>query len=188
MSRVAYLLSFDRVIEDGAHGADVKCDPDGGNIITAPHFADPGDDSAPLPGDYVALDDSSGSGGEHATGYADVRNAGKAGPGEKRLYARKADGAPVVEIWLHSDGSVVIENASAMFEMNADGSFKISGRDVVINGVKFTAAGSIEAPGDVTAMTAGPVSVTLASHVHATAALGTPSSAIPPPVPKPPGP
>jgi hypothetical protein len=182
MSRVAYLLSFDRVIEDGAHGADVKCDPDGGNIVTAPHFADPGDDSAPLPGDYVALDESSGSGGEHATGYADVRNAGKAGPGEKRLYARKADGAPIAELWLKADGSVVISNAVGTFEMSPNGDFDIKGGTIALNGVTIGKDGTIETAGDMVVK-----GLSFSQHVHLSAAPGSatgPATAIP----KPPGP
>lgn len=159
MSRVAEVLSSDRTVDEGAHGVDVKCDP-GGNPMTAPHFADSGFDSQPLPGDYVALGDSSGSGCEHVVGCADVRNEGKAEPGEARVYARDASGAVVVELWLKGDGALVIDNGSGKVELAAGG-------DVTINGVVIDASGNVKAPGEVTAKaTQAPVS--LSSHLHPT--------------------
>jgi hypothetical protein len=106
VSRVAEVLDSTRVNDEGAHGLDVKCDPGGGDNVTAFHFADAGDDGRPLPGDFVALEDSSGSGAEQATGYADTKNAGKALPGEKRIYSRDAEGAIVAEVWLQGDGKI----------------------------------------------------------------------------------
>jgi len=159
MSRVAAVLSSERVTDDDGHGVDVKCDP-GGNPITAPHFADAGDDSQPLPGDFVALGDSSGSGGEHVSGFADVRNEGKAKPGEKRIYARDASGAVKIELWLRGDGSLVIDNGSGQVELAKSG-------DVTINGVVIDASGNVKAPGEVTAM-ASAVPVKLSTHFHGT--------------------
>lgn len=171
MSRVAVLLSFERV-NDGGHGADVKVDPNGGSPVTAPHFACPGDDSFPLAGDYVALEDSSGSGAEQATGYADVRNAGKARAGEKRIYARDASGATVVEVWLKNDGSIVISNASGSFTLAPSGV-------VAINGVTIDAQGNISTTGEVTAK-----GIALSTHVHTSAAPSSPTSGpLPAPVP-----
>jgi hypothetical protein len=169
MSRVAAVLSSERVVDDDGHGVDVKCDP-GGNPITAPHYADAGDDSQPLPGDYVALGDSSGSGCEHVSGFADVRNEGKAQPGEKRIYARDASGAVVVELWLKGDGSLVIDNGSGQVEL-------AKGGDVTINGVIIDASGNVKAPGEVTANATG-VPVNLTSHIHGS---GTGPTATPTP-------
>lgn len=160
MSRVAELVAFERVVEDGAHGADVIVDPGGGATVTAPHFADPGDDAQPLPGDYVALSDSSGSGAEHATGYADVTNAGKAGPGEKRLYARAASGTVVIELWLKGDGSLVVDNGKGKLELAPGGT-------VTINGVAIDPQGNVKAPGEVSAMNAS-APVKLSTHIHPT--------------------
>jgi hypothetical protein len=169
MGRIAECLAFERSIEDGAYGADVTADP-GGNPITAPHFADAGDDSQPLPGDYVAVSPSSGTGCEHVTGYADVRNPGLAGPGEKRLYARDRGGAVVVELWLKGDGSLVVDNGQGKLELAPGG-------DVTINGVVIDASGNVRAPGDVTAMATGP-GVKLSSHLHPTG-VGPSSAPIP---------
>ncbi len=138
MGRIAEVLSSRRTSDEGGHGLDVVCDPGGGANITAPHFACPGDDSAPLPGDYAALEDSSGTGAEQCTGYADVRNAGVALPGEKRIYARDTGGDVVAVIYLKRNG------------------------DVVINGAVISPAG------EVTAKTGTPTSVTLTGHIHST--------------------
>jgi hypothetical protein len=157
MSRVAIVLSFERVVDDGGQGVDVKVDP-GGDSITVPHFADPGDDSCPLPGDTAALGESSGAGAEHATGYADTRNAGKALAGEKRLYARAADGTVKVELWLKRDGSIVISNGQGSFAMETGG-------NVTINGVTIDTGGNVRAGGEVTAKV-GPQQVSLSTHSH----------------------
>ena len=69
MGRIAKLLSFLRTSRNEAKISDVKVDPGGGPNITAEHFAAAGDDSHPLPGDYVALNTDSGSGRESAIGY-----------------------------------------------------------------------------------------------------------------------
>ena len=69
MGRIAKLLSFVRVVRNGANLSDVKVDPGGGANITAEHFATPGDDSHPMPNDYVALSADSGTGRESAIGY-----------------------------------------------------------------------------------------------------------------------
>lgn len=155
MSRVAVVLSFDRVASDSeGHGVDVKADPGGAAPVTVPHFADPGDDSCPLPGDFVALESSSGAGAEHATGYADVQNAGKALAGEKRIYARDGAGGVVVELWLKGDGSIVLSNQAGSFELAPNGDVTISG--------------SLHAKGEVTAKAGTPQQVTVTQHLHGT--------------------
>ena len=78
MGRIAKLLSFVREVRNGAKVSDSKVDPGGGADITAQHFAAAGDDSHPMPGDYVALNTDSGSGRESAVGYLDPLNAPKA--------------------------------------------------------------------------------------------------------------
>jgi hypothetical protein len=159
MSRVAIVRSTSRVTEEGGgEGLDVVCDPGGDQNVTAPHFADAGDDSCPLPGDFVALEQSSGTGVEQAVGYADVDNAGKAAPGEKRIYARDARGAVKVELWLKGDGAIVVDNGAGKLELAPGG-------DVTINGVTIDKSGNVSAPGDVTAKR-GPQAVRLSTHTH----------------------
>jgi hypothetical protein len=151
MGRIAEVQITRRVADADGHGLDVQCDPGGGANVTAPVFGPAGTDAVPLPGDFVALEDSVGAGAEHATGFADVGLAGRAQPGEVRLYARRTDGSLAIELWLKADGTLVIG----------------SGGDVTINGVTITASGAIRAPGEVTAMASSPASsVSLSTHYH----------------------
>ena len=161
MSRIAIVISSERVIDEGAHALDVKCDPNDGETLTAAHFADSGDDSPPLPGDTVALEDSTGAGAEQVSGYIDPLNAGVALPGEKRIYARDEDGNIVAEIHIKRSGSILIENGEGTFEIADSGT-------VTINGVTIDPDGNINAPGDVTAK-ADSTPVKLSTHLHPTA-------------------
>lgn len=163
MSRIGKVLASQRVHDEDGHGLDVQCDPSGGANVTAPVFTPPGVDAVPLPGDYAALTDAPGAGAEQTSGFADVKNAGKARPGELRLYARRSDGSVSIELWLRADGTLEIG----------------SGGDVTINGVVITASGEVRAPGEVTAMATLPTKVSLSTHMHPTAATGAPSSPTP---------
>jgi len=104
-SRVAEVIGFER------NGVDetVKVDP-GGTSQTCDHYSPCGIDAPPLPGDFAALDESSGTGSESCTGYADPTNTRKASGGEFRAYARDDDGAVVGEAWFKGDGTIVFEN------------------------------------------------------------------------------
>jgi hypothetical protein len=108
--RIAELLSFTRATVDEAKISDVKVDPGGGANITARHYSAPGDDSHPLPGDSVVLVEAPGAGAQSAVGYLDPVNEGQAAAGEKRVYSRNADGEPVAEVWLKSDGEVLVRS------------------------------------------------------------------------------
>jgi hypothetical protein len=127
MGRTAVVLSSAHVTDGGGHGVDVTCDPDGGRIVTAPHFANAGVDALALPGDSVALEDSSGTGCEQATGYADTANAGKAAPGEVRLYARDSSGAVKGDVWLKGDGTIVATNGGGTLTLSPDGVLSVGG-------------------------------------------------------------
>lgn len=96
--RLADVISSERVVEEGASYLRVKLDPI--DTVMVPSFDDSGDDSPPLPGDKAVCDD------DHCFGFADVRNAGVALPGEKRLYARDEDGAVVGAVYLKRDGTL----------------------------------------------------------------------------------
>lgn len=154
MGRIAKLLSFVRGESHGAQVSDVKADPGGGANVTAQHFASPGDDAHPLPGDYVALEGAVGTGRANAVGYLDPRNEQKAGPGDKRVYARDADtGATVAELWLKSDGTATLINAGgsvtlapggAITGANDGGQFELqAGGDFVANGATMTTDGDV---------------------------------------------
>ena len=146
----ARLLSFARVIRNSANISDVKVDTGGGVNVTAEHFASAGDDSFPLTTDYAYVSPVPTSGGFVVVGYIDPKSEPKAQAGDKRIYARKSDGALAVEVWLKNDGSVVIANDNGSFEMEAGG-------DVIINGAKITTDGDV--------ITASGVS--LDNHPHA---------------------
>lgn len=131
MGFIGKLLSFGNTTKHGAKANNAVVDPGGGATKTLTHFSDAGDDSQPLPGDYVACVKIPRSGNAVATGYVDPANDQKAQPGEKRIYARDGDGVSVVEVWLKADGTAVIENTNGFFRLNPDGSVNING--TVIN-------------------------------------------------------
>jgi hypothetical protein len=87
MGRTAEVVATER---SPGGALDVRADR-GGALITAQHFSDAGGDSAPLPRDSVALEESAGAGAVQVSGYCDPRNACQSDPGEKRIYSRAAD-------------------------------------------------------------------------------------------------
>lgn len=144
MGLIARVRSFTRQLVEGARYSDVKLDPDGGSNITGEHFADPGDDSQPLPGDTAALVSMQRSGGYVPVGYADTVNAPAAGPGEKRIYGRDpATGLTVNQVWLKADGSVIISNTLGAIELKADGSVDINGALITVTGEVISSTGTI---------------------------------------------
>jgi hypothetical protein len=161
MASIGEVLDFERTEEDEAHVSEVKADPGGGANLTARHFGAPGDDSHPLPGDLVAVQESVESGSAQAVGYLDPNNEPEAGPGERRLYSRDGDGAVAAVIWLKANGTLVIQNGSGQVELAPGG-------DVTINGVTIDTSGNVSAPGEVTAM-ADAAPVGLSTHQHPTA-------------------
>lgn len=156
MGRIAKVLEFIR----GAGGkSDTKCDPGGGAVRQAPHAQQPGDDAHPLPGDYAVLVEVPQSGGFAAVGYVDPNNAQTAAPGERRIYARTADGQQVVELWLKADGSARLSNASGHLELQAGGTVDINGFTIDPSG-KATSPVGVKAPSIVAA------GKELAGHSH----------------------
>lgn len=173
MGRIAEVKSSTRVVDEGAQVLDVAVDPGGQAQVTATHYADPGDDSRPLPGDSVALETSSGTGNAQATGYLDPKVTPVAGEGEKRIYARSAPGVVVASIHLKADGSIVVTNeAGGSIEMQPSG-------DVIINGVTIDTDGNVTTTGEVTAGVSG---IPLSTHIHPHP-FGPTSGPTPPPAP-----
>ena len=173
-SRIAKLLSFVRGISNDANVTDVEIDIGGGDNRTAQHFSAPGDDSFPLKTDYVLASDTPRKGGKAAHGYLDPVNAAIANEGDKRIYGRDTvTGAPVNQVWLKNDGSVLISNDNGSvllrpdggtltttpggtFDAKADGSIKgdngsgsfelETGGDFLVNGVTIDTGGNIHTP------------------------------------------
>jgi hypothetical protein len=94
--------------EDTEDGLDVVADPGGGANVSSEHFGPTGDGSKPLPGDAVALEDSSGAGRGQAVGYHDPDNESPAAPGEVFRYGRDASGNVVCSFHLKGDGTLVV--------------------------------------------------------------------------------
>lgn len=142
MGRIAKVLAFIR----GTGGrSDTKCDPGGGAVRQAPHAQQPGDDAHPLPGDYAVLVEMPQTGGYSAVGYVDPQNAQTAGPGERRIYARTASGAQIVELWLKADGSARLSNGGGFLTLQANGSVDINGLIIDTSG-KATSPTGFEGP------------------------------------------
>lgn len=174
MGRIAVILSFSRVEQNGVKTSDVKIDTGGGYNITAQHYASPGDDSFPLKTDFVAIDSIPRRGGAISLGYLDPLNTPKAQEGDKRIYSRNAgSGVPVAEVWLKNDGSVLTanDNGSVLLRpdggtvtttpnstfdaaadgsiqgVNGNGSFELqAGGDFIVNGVTIKANGDVIMP------------------------------------------
>jgi hypothetical protein len=141
---IGLVKSFARALRRDANVSDVQVDPGGGPVVTAEHFADPGDDSFPLNTDYCAGVPSTRQGNVMAVGYLDPINAPKALKGDKRIYARDpVTRLSIVEAWLHNDGSAEITNANGFFKLQADGT-------VNINGVTIDPTGAVAIPTSLT--------------------------------------
>lgn len=142
MGRVAQLLSFVRAVAGTAKVSDATVDRGAGDDRTAQHFSDTGDDSVPLPGDYAHLSGQAGEGRDSVVGYIDPANEQKAGPGEKRIYARDpSTGAQVVEVWLMGDGSAIIDNGNGSILLQDDGEVNINGARITTDGRIIDAGG-----------------------------------------------
>lgn len=192
MGLIATVLSFLRVTRHGAALSDVKADPGGGCNITAEHFQPAGDDSYPMPEDYVLLLRIPQTGKYCTTGYVDPNNEQTAGLGGKRIYSRDADGTRIAQVWLKNDGTILAENENAFIEITPAGQIELSngagtvviktsgqitasngsgsvdvasGGTVTINGlVTIDTSGNITTPGTITGTTvAGTTSLTVDS-------------------------
>lgn len=122
MGWIARVLSSTRRTRRGVPTTDVKSNPGGGANETAAQFQPAGDDARPLADDYAYTGALPRQGGAAHVGYQDASNAGKANPGEKRLYARDSGGAVVAEIYLQNDGSLTLENGAGSVSVAANGS------------------------------------------------------------------
>lgn len=157
MGFLATVVGFTRSVFAGAQAPEAKVTRGGNDSVTALHFAPPGDDSYPLPGDLVYLGDDEGTGAAQILGYQDPSTAPAAQAGEKRIYARSGPGVSSCEIWLKADGTVLVSNPSGSLELTPSGTVLVS-----------NATGSIE-------LTASGVTVTTplgtfgaSTHMHTT--------------------
>ncbi len=119
---IGKLLSFTRVERNGAKLSDVKLDIGGGEVLTGEHAHPSGEDAHPLPGDCPVAVEVAQTGRVVVVAYVETDATEKAGPGDKRIYARGEDRLETVELWLKADGSATLANANGFFTLFADGS------------------------------------------------------------------
>ena len=177
MGRLSIVQQTARAVLRGANVLNAIVNPGGGANRSARVGNSPGEDSVPLPGDTAIEVDLEQIRGSAAVGFVDTKNAGVAGAGEVRRYARNAAGSPVAVFWLKADGTIVVMNFAGSIVMAPSGS-------VVINGVTIDPNGNIDAPGDMSAggevsapTVAADTSLTVASkelngHVHGGVSAG----------------
>ncbi|MFW6156783.1 MAG: hypothetical protein ACOC7J_05640, partial [Armatimonadota bacterium] len=103
-------------------------------------------------------------------------NAGETEPGERRIYARDSDGAPVAWVHLRADGSVTVANEEGDMVLTDKGDVEVSG-DLTVQG-DIVAEGDISAGGDVVADKDG-TAISLLEHTH----VGNLGSSTSPPEP-----
>ena len=105
-----------------ATGDKIKADRGAGDINEMDHLQPLGDDSKPLPQDDGWSDRTNESSGDVYLGAFDYENK-IAEPGEKRTYARDADGNAVSHVYQKKDGTIIIANDSYSKVISPDGSF-----------------------------------------------------------------
>ena len=139
MGRIGRLLSFIRVVRNGAKLSDVKVDIGGGEVLTGEHVHPSGEDAFPLPDDQIVAIPVAQTGRIVIIGYVEPDAVQKAQAGEKRIYARNGDRVEVVELWLQADGSATLSNDNGSFELRVDGTINL-------NGVTIDPSGNVVVP------------------------------------------
>jgi hypothetical protein len=142
MGFLATVVEFLRSSDQGVPTPEVKFDPGDADTSTGGHFAPPGTDAPPLPGDVGYLGDDVGRGNAQALGYQDTKNPGIASGGEHRLYSRAADGSVMAEVWLKGDGSITLTAPQASAVLGPDGAIELSNAH---GGLSIDAAGNVVA-------------------------------------------
>ncbi|AAQ96486.1 hypothetical protein [Vibrio phage VP16T] len=156
MGRFAKITNF---IRRAAGVSDVRCNPGGGATVDAYHAQPAGDDCHPLPTDTAVLVETPRSNNYAAVGVVDPNNRQTAGPGERRVYSRNADGEQVAEVFLHDDGQVRVSNDEGFVDLAADGTIQASNgqASATLQGTSITlddgAGGSISINGGVITLT-----------------------------------
>ncbi len=137
MGLTGIVRKFARFVKGGKNYSRVTVDLGAGQNQDMNHYSDPGDDSQPLPTDLMAASDNMESNGLNAVGYIDEKNAGIAGPGEKRIYSRDSDGNVVASFYLQDDGTIIMANDNGTLTLDASGDLDFTGGTFTINGQVF---------------------------------------------------
>jgi len=147
MGLIGRVLSFVAKVRHGANVNDVEVRAGGMPLFTAEHFCTPGDDSAPLDGDYAMLSEVAPMGRKVVVGYLDPNNAPLAAKGEKRTYSRGVGGVVVASVWLKADGSATVEAEGAVTIINGAGTFELGADGTInLNGVTISSSGVVTVP------------------------------------------
>lgn len=170
-ARIGKLLSFTRVVRDGGNVSDVKVDPGGGANITGEHFADPGDDSHPLPQDYPISVPLEREGVFPVVGYTDPSNTPKALPGEKRIYGRDENGTVIGEVWIKNDGTVLASNDAGSIEISPTGQIKSENSKGSVTIKEDGDIESVNAGGSIKLTPAGVMTTEAATSINLTSPL-----------------
>lgn len=182
MGRIGKVLSFIRTVINGGQASQTRLTYGEGYNVTSEHWAPPGDDGNPMPGDYVFTVPNGREGGVSTLGYIDTKNAGVAASGERRIYGRDASGAPVCEVWCKKTGDVLSSNDNGSTTLAADGSitginqaggsFSLqAGGNFVVNGVTIDLAGNITTSAAVNSATVVATATVTAPTVNAATTL-----------------
>lgn len=165
MGFLATVVEFLRSSDQGTPTPEVKLERGGDDPVTGFHFAPPGTDAHPLPGDVAYCGDDVGAGNAQALGYQDPKNPGVALAGEHRIYARAADGTVKAQVWLKADGSILVSNDLGSAELGPDGALSLASPQ---------ASATLGADGSISLANAvGGLAVDAAGNVVATTPLGT---------------
>ena len=131
MGRIGRVISYDTEERGDITVGLILVDLGGGENKTLDFFSANGDDSPPLPGDYVAVLKQPGTGRAIATSYFDPKNTYDSSIGEKRIYGRSpSTGNKISQVWLKDDGSILIESSG----------------DLTLNGVTISSSGDVVIP------------------------------------------
>ncbi len=175
---VGKILSFVRAVREGVKLSDIKTDVGGGEILTAEMSHPSGDDSQPLPDDYVTLVRIRRSGRVIAVGFTETDAEQTAGPGEKRIYSRNVSTREeMAQVWLKNTGEIRVDNDDGSMTLNPDGSQRFENANgyielqedgtVNINGATINPNGDIESPTTVISPSVEADGRELAGHDHA---------------------
>jgi len=124
---IGEVIEWMREEEEGEKIENAKVDPGGGANLTSTHTQGPGEDSPPYAKDLAVMVKVPGAENYITVGYIDPVNEGTAANGEVRRYARDADGKQICELWLKSDGTILIKNDNGYIEMGSDGTMDVNG-------------------------------------------------------------
>lgn len=154
MAMIGVILNFipspDQTVDQ------VEVDLGGEDTLTVDYLMPAGEDSQPLPGDWVQLVKGKGTGKYSAVAYVDLSNPRDAAQGEKRMYARMPEGAVVSNIDMINNGRVQIRNENGTIVLfdtgqidlqNANGFIRLLQDGTVnINGVTIAPDSAITGP------------------------------------------